>query len=485
MESAVSAAILVVDDRSEQRLALSVVLGELGEVVEAASGREALRWLLRREFAVILLDVNMPSMDGLETASLIRQRPSSEDTPIIFITAGGDEAHALRGYSLGAVDYILTPVDPTILRTKVSVFLDLFRKREEVRWQAEQMRRHAGQLSRLTAAAIGIHGARSLDDLLKVVADAAVSVVGAGQVAVEVDAPALVEPGHAPAAVSGKRSLRRPEESALEALGRAALGHGAQRPVRMTSRQLEGSPHWALLGGPPRVPLRGWLAVPLSSREGRLLGWIQLSGRHSGDFTAEDESALVQLAQMASIAAENTLLKGVREASQLKDQFLATLSHELRTPLQAILTWSHMLREAPRDGALLQRGLEVVERNARTQARLIEDLLDVSRILRGRLLLERRPLRLAEVIEGATEDMAPAAGEKRIAIQKELLGGPGDLGRRAAPAPGARQPALERDQVHAGGGLRHGAARDERGSGPDLGARHRHRHRARISPAAL
>src|SRR6187551_2287091 len=108
--------ILLVDDRPEKLLALEAVLEDLGEtIVRAYSGREALRHVLTQEFAVILLDVNMPDMDGFETAALIRQRKSSEHVPIIFITAMGDEMHVARGYSLGAVDYILTPVVPEVL----------------------------------------------------------------------------------------------------------------------------------------------------------------------------------------------------------------------------------------------------------------------------------------------------------------------------------------------------------------------------------
>jgi len=137
------------------------VLSDIGvEVVEAACGREALRWLLRRQFAVILLDVNMPDMDGFETAALIRARPSSEHTPIIFVTADGDDTLAARGYSLGAVDYILAPVDADVLRTKVSVFLELFRKTEQIASQAQSLRHHAGQQRRIADAAIAIHAAR-------------------------------------------------------------------------------------------------------------------------------------------------------------------------------------------------------------------------------------------------------------------------------------------------------------------------------------
>ena len=102
------------------------------------SGADALRQLLEREFAVILLDVNMPDMDGFETAALIRQRPRLRHVPIIFMTAGTDDTHALRGYSLGAVDYVITPIVPDVLRTKVQVFVELFRMAEELKQQAEE-----------------------------------------------------------------------------------------------------------------------------------------------------------------------------------------------------------------------------------------------------------------------------------------------------------------------------------------------------------
>src|SRR5688500_17002159 len=110
--------ILLVDDSPEKLLALEAVLEDLGEnLVRATSGREALWHVLHQEFAVILLDVNMPGMDGFETATMIRQRKNSEHVPIIFNTAFSDELLVSRGYSLGAVDYILTPVVPEVLRT--------------------------------------------------------------------------------------------------------------------------------------------------------------------------------------------------------------------------------------------------------------------------------------------------------------------------------------------------------------------------------
>jgi signal transduction histidine kinase/DNA-binding response OmpR family regulator len=419
-----TAAVLVVDDRPEQRLSLSAVLGEIGvEVVEAASGRDALRWLLKREFALILLDVNMPDMDGFETAELIRQRQSSKHTPIIFVTAYGDEERAARGYSLGAVDYIMAPVDPAILRAKVGVFLELFRKTDQVSRHAESLQRHAKQLRRLAEAAIAIHAATSLEELLKTAADAAGSIVGAQQVAVQVDAPAG-KVGDPLRSGEARCSVRRPEHTALVSLGRSALSQGMHRPIRLLREELARHPRFGELARDGELPLHGWLAAPLSSRDGMPLGWIQLSEKRGGDFDPEDEIILVQLAQMVSIAAENTLLNQAQEANRLKDQFLATLSHELRTPLQAILTWSRVLRDAPNDRNTQARGLEVIERSARSQTRLIEDLLDVSRIISGKLVLEMAPTPLRQVVDAAVEDARPAALEKEITIVVDHSGDP-------------------------------------------------------------
>src|SRR5882672_6085727 len=132
------AKILVVDDVPGKLLAIETVLESLQQtVVAVSSGAEALRRLLADDFAVILLDVNMPGLDGFETAELIRQRKRSEHTPIIFLTAFPDDAYADRGYALGAVDYLLTPAAPEVLRAKVSVFVDLFHKTEQIRRQAD------------------------------------------------------------------------------------------------------------------------------------------------------------------------------------------------------------------------------------------------------------------------------------------------------------------------------------------------------------
>jgi len=133
------ARILLVDDRPDNLLALEAILGSLGQtLVRAASGEEALKALLADDYAVILLDVQMPGMDGFETAAHIKRRERTRDVPIIFLTAINREPqHAFRGYSTGAVDYLAKPFDPWVLRAKVAVFVDLHRKNRQLRRQAE------------------------------------------------------------------------------------------------------------------------------------------------------------------------------------------------------------------------------------------------------------------------------------------------------------------------------------------------------------
>src|SRR5262245_50942932 len=136
--------ILIVDDLPEKLLVYRSVLDDLGQnIIAVGSGGEALRQVLRHDFAVILLDVQMPGMDGFETAQLIRQRKRSAHTPIIFLTAFADELRTAEGYAHGAVDYILTPVVPEILRAKVRVFVELHRMRQQVAQQAEEQAKRA------------------------------------------------------------------------------------------------------------------------------------------------------------------------------------------------------------------------------------------------------------------------------------------------------------------------------------------------------
>jgi len=410
-----NAKLLLVDDNPAQRTALAAILADLDvTLVEAASGREALRCLLHDEFAVILLDVNMPGLDGFETAALVRQRRSSEHTPIIFVTAYGDDAHASRGYSLGAVDYILSPVQADVLRTKVSVFIDLFKKTQLLTQQREALARYAAQLQQLTRASLAIHSATSVEAVLEIVTDNAAEIIGAHQASSSAalnDAVTVATAVRVSEKYGGLRTVRTANSP-------AHAWTGIDDSLRLSQAELDANATNGL--SPPSIfrglPMNGWLAAPLTGRDGRITGLAQLSDKDGGEFSAEDEGILVQLAQMASIAIENILTGEAREANRLKDEFLGVLSHELRTPLQAMLTWISILREDAVDRTVRTRGLDVIERSAKTQTQLIEDLLDVSRIIRGQMHLETGPVELGKVIGLAIETLKPGAIAKNIQI---------------------------------------------------------------------
>ena len=243
----------------------------------------------------------------------------------------------------------------------------------------------------------------------------------------------------------GARALFGP---GLRADGLVRLGDIGIDPLHAGKAQQFGLP-----AGHP--PLRSYLAVPVTARSGELLGSMFFGHPEPGVFTERSERIVSGIAAQAAIAVDNirlveaasraaeerkVLLENEREAraeaertSQMKDEFLATLSHELRTPLSAILGWSQVLRRGSRDGADLQRGLSTIERNARAQAQLIEDLLDMSRITSGKVLLDMQSVAPASFIDAAIETVRPAADAKGIRIERHygsvapVAGDPGRL----------------------------------------------------------
>ncbi|MCZ8255344.1 MAG: response regulator, partial [Polaromonas sp.] len=350
--------ILIVDDLPEKHVVMGSILEELGQnVVSARSGREALRLILQMEFAVILLDVNMPDIDGLETASLIRQYKRTSQTPILFITAYVDEAQATKGYALGAVDYISSPVVPEILRSKVKVFVDLHRMNRQLQQQATE--REA--LARAEAARTAAEDATSRSDYLSdashrlsmslnidatvhALADVAVPRLGAAAAVVLLDThgelhcrclkgPYDEEPPADPVFVGSHRKLNPKIAAAVQAA--------------MHSRKIEFSPPvpiceladaackpaftWPRL---PHEPER--MAIcPLVAGE-QMLGALVLFG-DAADFRQADAALLSEVAGRASIAMENARLYSlVQEADRRKNEFLAMLAHELRNPLAPI-----------------------------------------------------------------------------------------------------------------------------------------------------
>jgi len=398
--------ILIVDDKPETLLALEMILEDLHEeIIKARSGKEALRRLLGEDFAVILLDINMPGMDGFETAKLIRQRQRSQHTPIIFLTAFSDEIYIERGYSLGAVDYILAPVVPEILRAKVGVFAELHRKTQQLSRQTESLQHRATQFHKLTEASLAITSAPSLEAIRQVLEEWACTLVGAMRSSAIFDLDGLSQ--------AGSSQLDASLIQELETVVRT------NKPLRMSGQE-EREGGQSTFSEARRGQSPGRIVVPLVGRAGQNMGLLYVSDKLDGDMTADDEAVIVQLGQIASIAMENVISAHAREANRIKDEFLATLSHELRSPLNAILGWTRILRTDKLPESDVARALDVIERNVTAQTKLIEDLLDVSRITAGKMQLTLRPISLATVAHTVVDSVRPVAEKHGVQLTSLL-----------------------------------------------------------------
>ena len=416
--------ILLVDDRPDKLLAHEAVLAELGQnLVRATSGKEALRCLLQREFAVILLDVNMPVMDGFETASLIRQRPRSETTPIIFISAVNDtENHVSRGYSLGAVDYILTPVVPEILRAKINVFVDLFKKTEQVKRQAEER----AQFIREQAARAEAEAAR---ERIAFLADASNVLAGSLDYAetfqnlARLAVPRLADFCIIDVADEGD-TLRQVAVAHRDQNEQAKLARLKEHyPLTLSSRhggtrvfqtgksefgELTDDSYAAMFEDEATrecvrsLGAKCYVAVPLLAR-GRVLGAITLVNVDETRACGSSEMELAEeLARRAALALDNAGLYQAAQKARMeaeranlaKDRFLAMLSHELRTPLTPILSSAIALEDESDLTPDVRASLRMIRRNVELEGRLIDDLLDLTRISKGKVQLSR------EIVDG-------------------------------------------------------------------------------------
>ena len=451
--------ILMVDDSATNLLALEAILQAPDRnLVSAASGEDALRYLLTNEVAVILMDVYMPGLDGLETAELIRGRDKSRDIPIIFLTADSTGGrHLSRGYSLGAVDYIVKPIEPDILRSKVAVFVELFKKTQEVKQQAELLREknlelenaNLERLKMLIDLGQELAAQRDPWQVLESFCKSARQIIDAEDSAVGVlneECNDLQYFFHSSGKHNGSGDRIPPVvERALEQV----VSKGAALRLNESDQLLQDDESTA-------TTIRSFLGAPITSAEG-VCGWVYMLNKSNGSgFSEADERLAATLATQVAIAYENARLYTdaqlhatklqleiaerkqaeeqraqmlVREqaaraeaeqANRTKDEFLATLSHELRTPLTAILGWSHLVRTGKLEPVQLARALETIERNARSQSQLIDDLLDVSRIITGKLQIEPRAVDLASIIEAAVEAVRPSFEAKAIKLEMSI-----------------------------------------------------------------
>jgi PAS domain S-box-containing protein len=382
---AAQASILIVDDHPPNLLALEALLAPLGHrLVKAQSGDEALKQILQRDFALILLDVQMSGMNGFETAALVKQHPRSRHIPIIFITAlSRDADHVFRGYSQGAVDYLMKPFEPEILRSKVSVFVELYLKGETIKLQERLLR----QREREAIERRSQHRYRSLLDSMP-------QCVWAASAEGEIyywNRAALTYCGVNADQITRESFWRvvHPEERPLvEADWDATLErqHAFQRELRLR-RSSDGAYRWHL-----------GRMVPERNEQNALVGWIATAVDIDDHKRTEEE---------------------LQRAVIHRDDFLSVASHELRTPLTSLkLEVSNLGRLAQRNqgvvpAARLSEKLGKIESQAERLHRLIDALLDVSRIASGRLELETDDVdlsQLAHEVVARFQDEAARAG---------------------------------------------------------------------------
>lgn len=364
--------ILLVDDRKDKLLALSAILAPLGQnVIEAHSGKEALRLLLKNEFAVILMDVSMPTMDGFETAALIRKRPSSEHTPIIFVTSiGSSPTQMYQGYSLGAVDYILTPIVPEVLRAKVGVFVDLWRKTEHIKQQAQRLleieeAEHRRQLAaaedkleaetkrnRFFTLALDLLGIGDFDGHLLQVNSAWQRVMGYSEEELKGITPdKLVHPADLAAMIERVQILK------------------SGQPVEyfeIRCRRKDETYRWI-----------GWTAAPFPAEK-----LIYIFGR---DVTArrEAEEKILHLNEELE-----DRIAALTEVNRELETFNYSISHDLRAPLRSMSGFAQALMDGEAS-KLGTQGADYVRRIANSAKRmdtLLQDLLEYSRVARVSML---------------------------------------------------------------------------------------------------
>jgi len=417
--------ILLVDDRAENLLALEAILEPLGErTIRAHSGDEALKCLLTDDFAVILLDVQMPGLNGFETAELIKSRERTRYVPIIFLTAiSKDEAYVFRGYSVGAVDYMSKPFQPDVLRSKVAVFVDLYRKQRQLKEQERLLHDAAVRQIELE------HRARFLAQEART----AQIVSTALDAIVVLDVQRRIKVFNAAA----ERMFDRSAADVVGSLVEQVIAD-AQLDRALTMASERGpdpniSDLQSLIGhrsNGDRFPLE----VSVSC--------LEVSGDRSYTIIARDvterlrtEAALrTQAESLAQNAAElrqlNEKLQERQEelerAMTARNRFYASMSHELRTPINAIIGYNTLLLDQIY-GPLNEKqthGLERTHKAANHLLELVNDVLDLSKIEAGKIELTLQPVPFPGVIEDLFVTVRPLADEHRTELRLHVDNGP-------------------------------------------------------------
>lgn len=426
MENEPKINILLVDDRPENLVALEAILESLQQnLILVNSGAEALRRLLVEEYAVILMDVQMPGMDGFEAAALIKEREKSRHIPIIFVTAiSKDARYVFQGYSAGAVDYIFKPFDADILRSKVSVFVDLFKKTQEIKRQAELLRHNEQQEKERQLAALEIAlERRHMDELAT--SEARLSQFKATLDAT-LDAVFIFEPDTLRFSYVNQGATKQ-------------LGYTCDEMLQMTPQQLQ------LTAGDATSEVVAANTQDYQTLLAPLLdgtaasSTFQTAHRHrdghsipvevSVQFVTPPGDSGRFVAMVRDITerkrTEESLILAKEEAeraNRAKSEFISGISHELRTPLNAIIGFSKLLLN-PRVGNLNDdQGMYIqdIVQSAEHLLQLINDLLDLSKIEAGKLTLEPKMFSLVELLDQSLIIVRDKAVQQHLTLKTEI-----------------------------------------------------------------
>ncbi|MGH7470033.1 MAG: hybrid sensor histidine kinase/response regulator [Longimicrobiales bacterium] len=427
------ARILLVDDRPENLLALEATLEPLHQqMVRAASGEEALFQLLRADFAVILLDVQMPRMNGFELAEIIKSREKTRHTPIIFMTAISKEQEFVhRGYSVGAVDYISKPFQPEMLRSKVAVFVDLWLMQDKLQRQQEQLRQAQRRELELKHHDELRQSETRIAEIVRHV-DEAIITFGTDLMIATFNSGAERIFGYAAGSMQGQAidTLLHPD----------SRPDFAQRLETLVQSQGNGTIQWAGAGeGDLLAGMRkNSEAFPLEASVSRLVvadgPVFTIIGRDVSERRRSEIALRNRTVELARASAKlealnqelNDRTRDLEKALSARSRFYASMSHELRTPINAILGYSSLLLDQI-NGTLNEAQSRMVERTNRAATHLIElvnDLLDLSKIEAGKIELKLEPVTFPRLVEDMFATIRPMADEYGSSVSCQHAGDP-------------------------------------------------------------
>lgn len=391
--------ILLVDDRPDGLMAMEVVLNSPRyNLVKADSGVEALEQIRKYDFAAILLDVQMPGMDGFQTAEQIRKNDRHRDTPIIFVTAiNKDEAYVHRGYLTGAVDYILKPFDPLILRSKVAVFAELYLSQQRLKEQSEQLKVSERRERYLKLTELELQNLKRYRSLVDAIPHIVWKTHGDGSVdyfnAFWTNYTGLSQDDS-----RGDGWHKAFEEDDLHTFLKAwltAITRNEPFEIECRIRSRDGDNRWH------------WLrSVPETDVFGQAMGWVVTA------MDIQDRRAMEQTLRKAKDAAD--------AANQAKSQFLANMSHEIRTPLGAILGFTEILNRSDMTEDERTNTISIIQRNGNALLKIIDEILDLSKVEAGRIEVEDIRFDLNQLLYDVTHLLQNKAENKKVDFRVHL-----------------------------------------------------------------